>query len=206
MKLRSEIKAQARNGFTSKYGTCIGAIIVFGLLSAAASSISFGLGVFFLVPPLFVGYAAFNLNVYRGQQPDVADIFAKGFADYWNKVAGMLLMWVFTFLWSLLLIIPGIVKALAYSMTPYILAETDVEASDALKLSMRMTKGHKGAIFVMILSFIGWWLLTILTFGLLYLLYSGPYFHASFAGLYDELKAEALRNGTIRPEEFVPVL
>jgi uncharacterized membrane protein len=67
---------------------------------------------------------------------------------------------------------------------------------------MRMTKGHKGKVFMMGLSFIGWMLLSGLTFGLLYLFYVGPYMNTSFAGLYDELKANALRTGVIRPEEL----
>jgi uncharacterized membrane protein len=117
----------------------------------------------------------------------------------------MLWMGLFTMLWTLLFIIPGIIKALAYFMTPYILAECpDVTATDALKLSMRMTAGHKGKVFVMGLSFIGWGLLTALTFGILGIFYTGPYYYTSFAGLYHELKEEALKNGVVSPAELWP--
>jgi uncharacterized membrane protein len=67
---------------------------------------------------------------------------------------------------------------------------------------MRMTAGHKGKIFVMGLSFIGWLLLSALTGGILYIFYVGPYMNTSFAGMYEELKNNALRTGVVRPEEL----
>jgi uncharacterized membrane protein len=150
-----------------------------------------------------VGYASFCLGVYRGAQGDIGEMFSTGFRDFGRNLGGILWMELFIFLWSLLFIIPGIIKALAYFATPYILADTrNVPATDALKLSMRMTKGHKGKIFVMGLSFIGWLLLSAITFGMVGLFYAGPYMNTSFAGMYDELKAEALRTGVIRPEEL----
>jgi uncharacterized membrane protein len=100
-------------------------------------------------------------------------------------------------------VIPGIVKAFAYSMTPFILADSpNVRATDAIKLSMRMTQGHKGGIFVMCLSFLGWAILSALTCGILQILYVGPYVSTSFAGLYVDLKAKALSSGIIKPEEL----
>ena len=130
-------------------------------------------------------------------------MFGVGFRDYGRNLGGILWMELFTFLWSLLFIIPGIIKALAYFMTPYILAESkNVPATEALKLSMRMTNGYKGEIFVMGLSFIGWGILTALTGGLLALFYTGPYFGTSFAGLYEELKRNALEKGIITAEEL----
>jgi len=234
MKLRPEIKAQAKAGFMSQYGISVGALLLVLLITSTLSVIysiinfqtflwhgfsysryiavggaavtlsqlSFLMAVF-LYPPVIVGYSSFALRVYRGQQGDISDMFRTGFFNYWRKVGGMLWMYLFTFLWSLLFIIPGIVKALAYFMTPYILADCpNVTATDALKLSMRMTNGYKGEIFVMGLSFIGWAILTGLTFGILGILYTGPYMGTSFAGLYDELKRNALERGAVRPEEL----
>jgi uncharacterized membrane protein len=161
------------------------------------------IGALLLVPPLMVGYASFCLRIYRGQQGDIGDMLGVGFKDYGRSLGGILWMELFICLWTLLFIVPGIIKALAYFATPYILADTQrVSATDALKLSMRMTKGHKGKIFVMGLSFIGWMLLSGITCGLVGLLYAGPYMNTSFAGMYEELKAEALRTGAIRPEEL----
>jgi uncharacterized membrane protein len=171
-----------------------------GLLNFLSGAVSV-----FVVLPLAVGYSVFTLRVYRGEATDVGDMFRTGFSNYWRHVGGMLWMGLFTVLWTLLAIIPGIIKALAYFMTPYILAECpDVTATDALKLSMRMTKGHKGKVFVMGLSFIGWGLLTALTFGILGIFYTGPYYYTSFAGLYHELKEEALKNGVVSPAELWP--
>lgn len=234
MKLRPEIKAQAKAGFMAQYGVSIGALVLVMLITSTLSviysiinfqtflwhglsysryvavggaAITLGqlssLMAVFLYPPVIVGYNSFALRVYRGQQGDIGDMFRTGFFNYWRKVGGMLWMYLFTFLWSLLFIIPGIVKALAYFMTPYILADCpDVTATDALKLSMRMTNGYKGEIFVMGLSFIGWAILSGLTFGILGILYTGPYMGTSFAGLYDELKRNALERGVVHPEEL----
>ena len=88
-------------------------------------------------------------------------------------------------------------------MTPYILAHCpNVSATDALKLSMRMTNGHKGELFVMHLSFIGWMLLGALTLGILVIVHVGPYMGTTTAGYYIELRDEALAKGIIRPEEL----
>jgi uncharacterized membrane protein len=88
-------------------------------------------------------------------------------------------------------------------MTPYILAECpNVPATEALRLSMRMTQGYKGEIFILELSFIGWRLLSLLTLGLVWILYAGPYCHTSMAAMYGQLKTRALEYGTIAPNEF----
>ena len=232
MKLRPEIKAIARANFTAQYGTSVGGLLIVILITSALSMayaafnglmlsvnavtnhIVFNPGLFlvnqislvlsiFLYPPLMVGYNSFTLSIYRGGEADIGSIFSDGFANYWRKVGGMLWMYLFTFLWSLLLVIPGIVKALSYFMTPYILAESkNVTATDALKLSMRMTQGYKGEIFVMALSFIGWTILTGLTGGLLGIFYTGPYIYTSFAGLYDELKRNAIAKGVVSIEDL----
>lgn len=203
MKLRPDIKLQAKNNFLAQYGNSLGAFVLYGLLSAAASGVTFGLGAILLVPPLLVGYSYFCLKVYRGQTGDIGEMFNVGFNDYGRNLGGVLWMQLFIFLWSLLFIIPGIIKALAYFMTPYILADSkNVRATDAIKLSMRMTKGYKGEIFVMGLSFIGWVLLSALTFNILTILYTGPYISTSFAGLYDEMKQNALIKGVVQPAEL----
>lgn len=238
MKLRADIKRQAKERFAAQYGVSVGALLLVMVISSAlsvlysiitagtmahnyavlftgngyilpyapgAQYISFLMTLvsIFVVLPLSVGYNAFTLRIYRGVQADVGGMFRDGFSNYWRHVGGMLWMGLFTFLWTLLLIVPGIIKALAYFMTPYILADCpNVPATEALKLSMRMTAGHKGRIFVMGLSFIGWALLTSLTGGILGIFYTGPYMSTSYAGLYDELKNEALAKGVVSPLEL----
>ncbi len=109
---------------------------------------------------------------------------------------------LFIVLWSLLLIIPGIVKAVAYSMTKYILAENEhIGGKKAIQLSMRITDGLRMDIFVFFLRFIGWAILTGITLGLLGI-YTTPYINTSIAGLYHELKQEAIARGAVSEEDF----
>ncbi|MFZ5974688.1 MAG: DUF975 family protein [Bacillota bacterium] len=199
MKTRAEIKMQARIAFRAQYGNALGVFLLFTLLSSVIP----GVGWLLLMPPLLVGYSYFSIKVFNQEQVLSSDFFSKGFADYGRNLAGVLWMYLFIFLWSLLLFIPGIIKALSYWMTPYILADCPkVEPAEALKLSMRMTQGYKGEIFVMFLSFIGWMLLSAMTGMILYLFYVGPYIHTSLAGYYLELKKNALEKGVVRPEEL----
>jgi uncharacterized membrane protein len=201
MKLRPEIKLQAKTNFRGQYGISIGAYILFMLITGAVSCTF--VGTLLLVPPLLVGYASFCIRVYKGEQGDIGDMFRVGFNDYGRNLGGVLWMWLFTSLWTLLFIIPGIIKYFSYFMTPYILADSKkVSATDALKLSMRMTKGYKGMIFVTYLSFIGWLILSGLTCGILQILYVGPYMETSLAGLYVELKNNALAKGVVTTAEL----
>jgi uncharacterized membrane protein len=203
MKLRPEIKAQAKVNFSKQYGISLGALLLYYVIVSAASGITFGLGVFLLMPPMLVGYSYFNMKIYRDQPGDIGEMFNAGFNDYGKSLGGVLWMELFIFLWSLLFIIPGIIKALSYFMTPYLLSDCPkVRPTDALKLSMRMTQGYKGEIFVMCLSFIGWWLLSMITAGLVWIFFAGPYFNASMAGLYLELKQNALEKGIVTPAEL----
>lgn len=112
---------------------------------------------------------------------------------------------LFMLLLYLVLMIPTFIKALSYSFTEYILAEYPaVKARDALKLSMRITYGRKWTLFVFHLSFIGWFLLIPLTFGLI-LFYLIPYYEIATATLYDSLKTFALNNGIISQSELEPI-
>ena len=102
----------------------------------------------------------------------------------------MLLMGIFVFLWTLLLIIPGIIKGFAYSLVPYILVDKpELSANEAINLSIKMMKGHKFDFFWLCLSFIGWILLAILTFGI-GLFWLMPYMYTAYAAFYQDVKAE----------------
>ena len=107
---------------------------------------------------------------------------------YVNCVKAMILRDVFTFLWTLLLIIPGIVKSYEYRMIPYLVADNpDMTYKEAFAESKRLMHGNKWRTFVLDLSFIGWWLLSALTLGLLAIFYVNPYYYATSAALYEEL-------------------
>lgn len=111
------------------------------------------------------------------------------------NVIAYVLVSLFTFLWTLLLIVPGIIKALSYSQTYYILADAqanDVEMSamEAIKTSQMIMKGHKWEFFCLQLSFLGWMILAGLTFGIGWL-WLGPYLSTTKACYYDYVASEA---------------
>ena len=98
---------------------------------------------------------------------------------------------------------PGHHKGMFVYFTQNILAvHPNVTARQALKISMRITEGHKLEIFIFILSWIGWYLLSILTLGILLIVYVTPYFYTADAGLFIKIRNKALAEGRITPEEL----
>ena len=126
-----------------------------------------------------------------GQEANVSRLF--GYFPWWKTaVAASLLQGVLILLWSLLLIIPGIVASLSYAMTGYILAENpDLTASPAIQQSKEMMQGNRWRLFCLQLSFIGWSILCLFTFGIGNLVLN-PYQKAAEAAFYREI------NGTGR--------
>ena len=195
---RKLVKENARNALRANYWPIVAWILLGTAITGACGSLP-GIGfvaTIFILPVMTCGLCYFSYVTYRGDKADAKELFA-GFSDkFMHLVGGYWWMMLFTWLWSLLFIVPGIVKGLAYSMTPYILLDQpQVGARDALKLSMEMTRGHKWEIFKMYLSFIGWGILTVLTFGLVAVFYAGPYAYLTAAGYYYELKALYGREG-----------
>jgi uncharacterized membrane protein len=141
----------------------------------------------FIYNPLQAGCRGFfvaNLNR-PAQVREAVGIFDHG---YVNCVKAMILRDVFTFLWTLLLIIRGIIKSYEYRMIPYLVADNpDMTYKEAFAESKRLMHGNKWKAFVLDLSFIGWWLLSALTLGLLAIFYVSPYYSATSAALYEEL-------------------
>ena len=202
MKTRQEIKATARARFGVHRGPSIGVYVLYSLILGALSG-AFGVGLAVLGPILMVAVCGFFSAVYQGEKRTVGGFFQNMFNDFGRKWLGVFLMELKVFLWTLLFIVPGIIKSLAYFMVPYILAEyPNVAPTDAHRLSERMTNGYKGDIFVAYLSFIGWNLLGALTMGVLQIVFVGPYESITFGGIYEELKRSALENGTVRIEEL----
>lgn len=122
---------------------------------------------------------------------------------YIDVLVTMLYKGVLIFLWSLLLIIPGIVKSYAYSMVPYILADNpNIGYNRAIELSNQMTDGQKFEMWVLDLSFIGWYLLGMLVF-FVGVFFVKPYENATKAELYLILRQNALDNGYCTPDELL---
>ena len=197
MKTRAEIKTQAKAALSANYGLALGSMLLCSLIVSAASSfVPFAM--FFLFP-LDVGLALTYLMLYKSESPTIGTMFTCAFQEnYGRKLGGTLLVYLYTFLWSLLFVIPGIIKGYSYAMTPYILARyPNVSAENAITLSRRIMNGRKADLFVVDLSFIGWHLLSILTFGLLSIFYVIPYYGLTVAGCFDEYLADALANGRV---------
>lgn len=150
----------------------------------------------FLLMPIGLGFAnAFRRLLVHKENRLLHNTVHIAFSNYWHKVWGMLLMAIFTALWSLLFIIPGIVKAYAYSMTPYILEENpELSANEAIDRSRFMMRGHKFDLFWLQLSFIGWFFLCIFTGGIGFL-WLQPYYSCAKAAFYEEVKADYALNG-----------
>ena len=147
----------------------------------------------FLLRPLEVGCRRYFLeDIIR---PAELDCLKAGFSgNYRNVVWVMFCRDIFIFLWTLLLIVPGIVKSYEYRMVPYVLAENpDLSREEAFALSKRMMDGDKMNAFILDLSFIGWAILTILTCGLVGIFYYQPYLALTDAALYQTLKKKVDR-------------
>ena len=150
----------------------------------------------FVFNVLYLGFMFAFLKLLReGDDRITSNMFHIAFKNYWHKVWGIFLMQLFTFLWSLLLIIPGIIKVFSYAMTPYILEDRpELSANEAIDHSRAMMKGHKFDLFWLYLSFIGWGLLCIFTAGIGFL-WLGPYIQTSVAAFYEDVKADYELNG-----------
>lgn len=125
---------------------------------------------------------------------------------YLNIIKAMAWRELFIFLWSLLFVIPGIVKAYSYRLVPYLMSENPMlKYDEALKLSMKITDGEKGEMFVLDLSFIGWYLLGLLAccIGVLFVV---PYYEATMAELYITLRDKAIETGKITYSNINPTV
>lgn len=137
--------------------------------------------------PIAYGIATYFMKIVRGAEPLLEDMFG-GFKYFINTFLLNLVTWIFIGLWSLLFIIPGIVAALRYSMSYYIMNDNPgMSAMEAINQSKEMMKGHKGKLFLLVLSFIGWGFLSIFTLGI-GLLWVGAYFNTAKINFYEDLK------------------
>lgn len=137
------------------------------------------------------GYAIVMLNVFRGDEVNIGGLF-DGFSDFGRIVGTKLLQAIYTFLWTLLLVVPGIVKSYSYAMTDYILKDyPELSNNAAIEKSMAMMDGYKMKLFLLDLSFIGWAILCIFTFGI-GLLFLKPYMQVAHAAFYEDLKAQLM--------------
>lgn len=160
----------------------------------------------FVLLPLAVGYSnSMRVLLETGDNRLTNNSFSLGFGNWLHVVWGMILSTIYIFLWTLLLIIPGIIKSYSYALTPYILVEhPEMSANEAIEESMSLMDGHKFDLFYLQLSFIGWAILSILSLGLGFF-WLIPYQMTAQAAFYRDIKNRAmpLQDNVIEPERVL---
>ncbi len=191
LKQNSELRAQAREALRGKWPMAAVAALIYSVIAGGLSAIPVigGLCSLFVGLPVAYGFIVVMLGVCRGKDIDFGTLF-EGFQDYGRIFVTKLLQLVYTFLWSLLLLIPGIIKGYSYAMTDFILKEEpEMKNNAAIEKSMVMMEGNKMKLFMLDLSFIGWAILCIFTLGIGFL-FLQPYIGVSHAAFYEDLKAQ----------------
>lgn len=190
MKTNYELRAAARESLSGNWTYPVLATLIYLAISITCNFIpyvSFLIAIF-IIKPLAYGLAITMLKFFRGEKEYVVENMFSIFSDYPRILGTILLQFVYIFLWSLLLLIPGLIKMYSYAMTFYILHDNpEIGAEEAICRSMKMMDGHKWRLFCLHLSFIGWWLLCILTLGI-GTLWLAPYTQNSTAAFYEDLK------------------
>ncbi|MFA7209751.1 MAG: DUF975 family protein [Parcubacteria group bacterium] len=179
----------ARESLKGKWGLAIGASVVYCLLVTGVQLVPRvgWIGSLLITGPMIFGVTVFFLALSRNQDAKLEQLFA-GFNNFGNSLAAYLLISIFVFLWALLLIVPGIIAALSYAMTFYIMADDkSIGATEAIRRSKKMMDGYKWKLFCLKFRFLGWALLAILTCGI-GLLWLMPYVDTSMAKFYDDIK------------------
>lgn len=161
-----------------------------------------GIVSFILGGTVELGYAKFLLKQYDRKELQFSDLFSQ-FERFGTGFAQKFLRTLYTCLWALLLVIPGIVKGLSYAMTPFILEEhPEMTASEAIKASMKLMDGHKMDLFILGLTFLGWEILACLTMGIGFL-FLNPYMNAAYAAFYRSISGSRQEaNAYVPPVEF----
>lgn len=211
MKTNTELRRQGSEALAGRWGTFVAATLLYSIISFFVQApaqlndfarnvlmTSAGVGytligtsvvVSLLILPLTFGYDTIFLRNLRSEPVGVEHMF-DGFRDYGRIFVTLLWQNILITLWTLLLIVPGIVKALAYALTPYILLDNPkLSTVEAIHLSREMMFGYKAKLFLLLLSFIGWGILCLFTcgIGVLWLL---PYISSSLAAFYEDVRAD----------------
>lgn len=196
----SELRAQAREALKGNWGVAALFMFVYSLIACGISGafvIPFGdrpagdvssLLVALLLAPLGWGCMVAYLRLFRREEMQIGWMF-EGYSQkrIWTTT---ILQMVYTYLWTLLLIIPGVIKSYSYAMTPYILRDNpELENNAAIEKSMELMQGNKMRLFLLDLSFIGWYFLGMLAFGV-GMLWAASYNYTAKAAFYEDLISE----------------
>ena len=165
----------------------VSALVMVGIIALVYAVVTLVIG-----GAVSMGYAKYNLNLINRSNPKVDDLFSQ-MKRFKEGFVMQLFSFLFTFLWMLLFIVPGIIASYSYAMAPYILMENPgMTGRQAIAASKELMRGNKWRLFCLSYSFFGWHLLCGLTFGIGYL-FLRPYIEAAGAAFYREIKWEKMK-------------
>lgn len=169
-------------------GTVVSVLGVFGIVGVLLK--------IFVFNPLQVGcYRFFRKNAV--DPTTSVGVIGEGFGSFGHVFLTLFLRDLFVVLWTVLFVIPGVMKAYSYTMVPYIIKDNPrLTAGQVLARSRDMMRGNRMKLFVMDLSFFGWALLSAVTFGLVAIFWANPYYQCSKAALYLELSGQGQGSGS----------
>lgn len=178
------IKNFAKTKVKENFGSALLLTIIAGICISVSSATYIGP---ILLSPIFtLSLIHVYIAILAGHKPEIKEVFS-GFSDWWCAFKITFFQGLFTSLWSMLFVIPGIIKACAYSQAMYILAgNPEKGALQCLRESEQLMKGQKMRYFFLQLSFIGWWLLVGITFGIA-AIWVIPYYNATMATFYIDI-------------------
>ena len=194
----SVLMQNAQESLKGKWGLAVGTFLVYIVIATTLQLIPiFGsLASLLIAGPFTLGLVRFALAISRNENAQLEQIFS-GFNHFGTAIGAYILTAIFTFLWMLLLIVPGIIAAFSYSMTFFIIADDPtIGAMDAIDKSKKMMDGFKMKYFMLMLRFLGWALLCILTLGIGFL-WLVPYMQVTVAKFYEDVKANSLATNPI---------
>lgn len=199
MKTNAELKLQGKESLEGNWGLAVGVVVVVWLLTGAFVDSNREDSAFHsfmsIVGLLLTGVLTFGLrNVFlrfnRSQEVSFVNVF-DGFTYYLQTLVLHIVKYLFIILWLLLLIVPGIIAILRYSMAYFIMVDNPrIGALEAIRKSGEMMRGHKTRLFFLWLSFIGWFLFGVVTLGIGFL-YVAPYYEATLTSFYEDLKNQS---------------
>lgn len=189
---RAEIKQQAKEQLKGNLGMIVLCGVIYFAITFVVALIPYvgSIASIFIAAPIYLGLIMVLLNVTYGEKPEVGTLFTPFSNCFGTSIITNLLVGIYTLGWTLLLIIPGLVKQYSYAMTFYILAENpNMTANEAITESRQIMDGHKFELFVLQLSFIPWLLLCCVTFGIAYI-YVIPYMSLTMTNFYHNIKRQ----------------
>ncbi len=188
MLTNKEITRQARECLQGKWGFMALVTFIYAVIMGGLNFVFFvgTAGTYLIAGAMGVGYFSLNLKIARNQEYDLSQLFS-GFKIFVKSLLMYLLVLIFVCLWSLLLLVPGIVAMFRYSFV-YLVAtdQPELSALQILARSQELTDGYKWQIFCLALRFLGWFILSIMSFGIGFF-WSVPYFNQSITQLYLEV-------------------